>query len=138
MENEIELIRRFHGHLGPNVIYGYRMGLIARPDHHKDAVAKVYCGAVPPMSCLIDGIQMTSGCTMGKNNIQVTGEGELKAEFEYRNGNKMVISVKDSVRDRFQDGLNHDNEDERSIMIFEMKDEELFDITKNNVSGERQ
>lgn len=128
MENDLEIIRKFHGHLGPNVIYGYRMGLIAKPDHHKGAVAKVYCGSDPPMSCLIDGIQLTSGCTMGKNNIFVAGEGELKAEFQYKDGTTRTISVRDDVRDEFLNGLNHDNEDERSERIMKMKDDDIFII----------
>lgn len=127
--DEIESIRYFHGHLGPNVIYGYRMGKIARPERLKDAVAKVFCGSTPPMSCLIDGIQMTSGCTMGKNNIIVFDENELRARFEYKSGKVIEIKVKDAVAKRFLDGLDHDNEDERSIEIFNMSDDELFDIS---------
>lgn len=129
--NELESIRKFHGHLGPNVIYGYRMGIIARPDGHKDAKANVYCGGVPPMSCLIDGIQMTSGCTMGKGNIEIAGEGELKAVFEYKDGRKLIIKVRDDVYRRFQEGLTHDNEDERSEEIFGLPDEVLFEMTRS-------
>lgn len=133
MREELETIRRFHGHLGPNVIYGYRMGLIARPERHKDAHAKVYCGSSPPMSCLIDGIQLSSNCTMGKGNIEVAGDGELRAVFEYKDGRRLEIKVKDQIKERFLHGLNHDNEDERSSEIMELPDDVLFDRTVSNV-----
>ena len=130
MCNELEQIRYFHGHLGPIVIFGYRMGKIARAARTKDAHAFVYCGSSPPMSCLIDGIQMTSGCTLGKNNIEVAGEGELKAVFKYKNGTTLTIKVRKEV-EILNEGITHDNEDERSIKAFEMSDDELFIIERS-------
>ena len=129
MCNELEQIRYFHGHLGPIVIFGYRMGKIARAARVKDAHCKVYCGSNPPMACLIDGIQMTSGCTMGKNNIEVAGEGELKAVFRYKDGRTLTITVRKEA-EALSDGITHDNEDERSITAFEMTDKELFFIER--------
>ena len=128
--DEITLIRKFHGHLGPNVIFGYRMGKLVKSVRPKDVVANVYCGTEPPMSCLIDGIQLSSGCTMGKNNIKVIGNGELKAEFVYKDGRVLKISVRKDVERRLNDGITHDNEDERSIEAFNMSDDELFVISE--------
>ena len=126
--NELELIRKFHGHLGPNVIFGYRMGKLVKAERHKDVHAKVYCGSEPPMSCLIDGIQLSSGCTMGKNNISVAGTGELKVIFEYRDGRKLTVKVKKDIERRFNEGITHDNEDQRSEEAFRLSDKELFDM----------
>jgi len=123
------LLRYFHGHLGPNLIAGYRMGLIARSEDPRRVYAKAYCGSKPPESCLIDGIQLTSCCTMGKGNIEVAGEGEFKAEFSYPDGTRMIISIKDEARRRMQDGLNHDTEEQKSIEVLDMPEDELFDIS---------
>ena len=128
--NEIELIRKFHGHLGPNVIFGYRMGKLVRSARPKDVVANVYCGSEVPLSCLIDGIQLSSGCTMGKNNIKVVGNGELKAEFVYKDGRVLTVSVRKDVETLLNEGITHDNEDERSLAAFNMSDEELFLISE--------
>jgi len=128
--DEIGLIRKFHGHLGPNVIFGYRMGKLVKSVRPKDVVANVYCGTEVPLSCLIDGIQLSSGCTMGKNNIKVVGNGELKAEFVYKDGRVLTVSVKKDVERMLNDGITHDNEDERSIAAFNMSDEELFHISE--------
>jgi len=127
--NELELIRKFHGHLGPNVIFGYRMGKLVKSERQKDVHAKVYCGSEPPMSCLIDGIQLSSGCTMGKNNISVAGTGELKVIFEYKDGRKLTVKVKKDIERRFNEGITHDNEDQRSEEAFRLSDKELFDIS---------
>ena len=126
--NELELIRKFHGHLGPNVIFGYRMGKLVKTERQKYVHAKVYCGSEPPMSCLIDGIQLSSGCTMGKNNISVVGKGELKVVFEYKDGRKLEVKVKKDIEKRFNEGITHDNEDERSEEAFYLRDQELFEI----------
>ncbi|MEO0080645.1 MAG: formylmethanofuran dehydrogenase subunit E family protein [candidate division WOR-3 bacterium] len=64
---------QFHGHLGPWLVLGLRAGSYARrrlrasPFH---LTALVNCPASPPHSCFLDGIQLGSGCTMGKANIQ--------------------------------------------------------------------
>lgn len=128
----LDLLRYFHGHLGPNLIAGYRMGLIARSDDPRKVTAKVHCGTEPPDSCLIDGIQLTSCCTMGKGNIEVVGEGQFKAEFLYPDGRSVTIRVRDEALRRMREGLDHDNEEQRSIDVLEMPEDELFEITRSD------
>src|SRR5208337_4205936 len=65
---------QLHGHLGPSVVAGARMGMIGR-----DAVGakgyfdvEVTCDgpmAKPPQSCFLDGIQVATGATMGKRTL---------------------------------------------------------------------
>ncbi len=129
----LDLLRYFHGHLGPNLIAGYRMGLIARSENPRKISAKVYCGSVPPDSCLIDGIQLSSCCTMGKGNIEVVGEGEFKAEFIYPDGDRLIISVKDEALRRMREGLNHDTEEQKSVDVLDMPEEDLFDIVRTSL-----
>ena len=79
-------LRTFHGHLGPFVVIGYRMGqhalTLTGSDGHFGIRAHVHTGDRPPRSCLIDGIQLGAGCTLGKRNIQLTvEEGPSWVEF---------------------------------------------------------
>ena len=68
---------KFHGHLGPWLVVGLFMGSYGL----KKIKAKKFFGLkiiakMPnkrPMSCLIDGLQLSSGCTLGKVNIKVCG-----------------------------------------------------------------
>src|SRR2546421_2104922 len=64
-------LQRFHGHLGVYVTLGLRMGEIGkrRFGHYKGLHARVESQPEPPMRCVVDGIQFSSGCTMGKGNI---------------------------------------------------------------------
>ncbi len=75
LPEELVPLKRFHGHLGPYVVIGYRMGRLARERFDGKMTAVVFAGRHPPMSCLIDGVQFTTGCTLGKNNI-VVREGQ--------------------------------------------------------------
>jgi formylmethanofuran dehydrogenase subunit E len=83
--NMIRSAVRFHGHLGPFLVLGLRMGLAAvrvlRPQGLHDLSAIVWSSRSPPQSCLADGIQFSSGCTLGKGNIRVRSSPTLRASF---------------------------------------------------------
>ncbi|UCE45593.1 MAG: formylmethanofuran dehydrogenase subunit E family protein [Methanobacteriota archaeon] len=86
-------ISDFHGHIGPFVVIGYRMGLVANKLLGVDPFAKTavaFTGGKPPRSCLVDGIQLSSGCTLGKGNIDVVDLGEVAALFESKAGDRRV------------------------------------------------
>ncbi len=64
-----------HGHLGPSVVAGARMGMIGlRAVEAKGFFdVEVTCEgplAKPPQSCFLDGVQVTTGATLGKRNLQ--------------------------------------------------------------------
>lgn len=66
---------RFHGHIGPFVAIGLRMGALANELLGRDPMgmeAEVRVEPRPPRSCVVDGIQYATGCTMGKRNISIT------------------------------------------------------------------
>ena len=69
-------VTQFHGHLGPAIIFGCRAGMVAL-----DAVgAQGYFDvevtaqgpfAKPPQSCVLDGLQLSTGATLGKRNLNI-------------------------------------------------------------------
>ena len=74
MNETLKQIEKFHGHIGPYAVIGYRMGLVANKKLGSDPFLKkavVFTGTNPPLSCIVDGIQISSGCTFGKGNIRV-------------------------------------------------------------------
>lgn len=122
--------KRFHGHLGPFLVVGLRMGILARerlgnPDPVHSLEALVELENRRPVSCLIDGIQVSSGCTLGKGNIKVReGEG-ISAVF--RSGGKsvkIILKGKESILDMFK-GMSGEEAAER---IMEISDKELFEV----------
>jgi formylmethanofuran dehydrogenase subunit E len=89
----LESAVEFHGHLGPYLILGLRMGLsavrILKPKRLHELHATVWTKKSPPESCVIDGIQMSSGCTLGKGNIRVLTSRPTKAIF--RKGKRTLV-----------------------------------------------
>ena len=97
-----EYLRAFHGHLGPYVVLGYRMGREAlkelRSDGHFGLTAEVHSLLSPPQSCLIDGVQLGSGCTLGKRNITIrTEEGPAWTLFRSENGESIRIRLREEI-----------------------------------------
>lgn len=99
-----QILKTFHGHLGPYVVLGYRMGRLALEKTgskgHFDITVEVATILEPPPSCLLDGLQLGCGCTLGKRNIEVR-ESDKPAEalFTAKSGRKALIRLKPGVPD---------------------------------------
>jgi len=66
---------QFHGHLGPWAVAGLRAGMAARravqAEGYFDLDVTVEGPLVkPPHSCFLDGVQVSTGATMGKRNLR--------------------------------------------------------------------
>lgn len=125
----IEHGTEFHGHLGPFLVLGIRMGLLALKDlgssGHKDVEARVKTGTTPPISCLVDGIQISTGCTMGKGNIVTENLGIAEATFS-ADGKSLTLRVKDQVIAEIKSGKYTSLED-FAWEVSKRSDEDLFD-----------
>ena len=95
----------FHGHGGPFMVVGLRIGQAAlrRLDAHGwfDLRCVVRLRWAPPDSCVIDGIQSSTGCTMGKHNIVVEERGGVGAVFT-KGEERLEVSLKPGVLDRIR------------------------------------
>lgn len=83
-EYSLEELAKFHGHLGPNIVLGYMMGRYACEHLTQDPFslkATVYCPKKTPESCIVDGVQLGSGCTLGKGNIEIIEDSTIRCEF---------------------------------------------------------
>ncbi len=96
---------RFHGHPGPFLALGIRMGLLAlrllESPGHRGITAEVEAGTKPPISCLVDGIQVSTGCTAGKGNLVLRPLGRAAATFS-ANGKRLRIEVRPEWMARIQ------------------------------------
>jgi len=129
LPEEMERLKTFHGHLGPWAVVGYRMGQTARKKFTNKLWVVVYTGTEPPMSCLIDGVQFTSCCTMGKGNIKIKDDNLAMGMF-YDEKAILEIRLKDKWRRKIDSETTKENEEEISMEVLQAKDEELFRITK--------
>ena len=131
MNETLKLIENFHGHLGPYVVLGYRMGLIANEKLGNDAFCKnaiVMTGNKPPISCIVDGIQLSSGCTLGKGNINVENKGLAKAIFSNKKGEKIAIRLKDEIKNDIDKNVTEENMINYTIDLYSKDDSQLFKL----------
>ena len=69
------ITNELHGHLGIYAVIGTKMGLRARQHFHiglDDISILSYAGSTPPLSCMNDGLQVSTGGTLGHGLIKVT------------------------------------------------------------------
>lgn len=119
----------FHGHLGPYLVLGLRMGVLAKNTLNADPFeikAEIHTKKKTPRSCILDGIQFTSGCTLGKRNIDVIESDDIFGIF-FKNNSKLVIKVKKEILENVEKVLDME---EYAKILFEKRDEELFDYDK--------
>jgi formylmethanofuran dehydrogenase subunit E len=92
---------RLHGHEGPFLVAGIRMGLLAldllQNPGYFGIKAESQAGTTPPLSCLSDGIQIGSGCTVGKGNLRVTDVGRPAVRFADARGHELVVELRADV-----------------------------------------
>lgn len=137
LPKELEDLARFHGHLGPYVVIGYRMGKIARRELPGKLWAICFSGPKPPLSCMIDGVQFTSCCTLGKGNISIRDEGVAKARFHDQE-RILDIELKEEVMARVEQEMSRDTEERLSLELFGMDDHELFRISSGESPKEER
>jgi len=132
MDETLKKIEKFHGHLGPYVVIGYKMGEIANKHLGSNSFSKkafVWTGTTPPLSCIIDGIQMSSGCTLGKGNITIHSKDIPKAQFTNNNGKRIEIMLKSNIQREIDTTVTEENIISYSEQLYQRTSQELFDIS---------
>jgi len=92
------LTQELHGHFGIYSIIGTKMGLRARDYFNigiDDLAIVSYAGRKPPLSCMNDGLQVSTGGTLGHGLISVSEETPHlpAATFEFK-GRKVGLELK--------------------------------------------
>lgn len=129
LPEELVALQRFHGHLGVYVTLGLRMGAIGkrRFGQYKGLTATVRSQPEPPMRCVLDGIQFSSGCTMGKGNIVLEPGTDPEVEFEKGNV-RLRIVLRPGWRERIDREMSKDRELEQSLFYYEIPERDVFEI----------
>ncbi len=91
----------FHEHLGIYSIVGAKMGLRAREYFRvgiDELIVKSLAGYTTPVSCMNDGLQASTGATLGHGTISVDASDPLPAaEFAFKN-KTIRIDVKQDIK----------------------------------------
>ncbi|HUK84703.1 MAG TPA: FmdE family protein [Candidatus Acidoferrum sp.] len=73
----IDFARKLHGHVGPYLVVGLRVDASAKKaldiSGSESALLRVEVAVslYPPFSCLLDGIQVSTTCTIGNQKFSV-------------------------------------------------------------------
>ena len=137
---ELDVILRkaeeFHGHLGPFLVLGVRMGLVgvrelgAKENAEKLRVTVMSKYSVP-FSCVIDGIQVATKCTVGNKKLRVKNSSGIAAKFELQNRRCVSVAVNPVAFNKLKSQLlskNVSSEELRELaqLVISMPEEELF------------
>jgi pyrimidine-specific ribonucleoside hydrolase len=107
------LANELHRHLGVLAIIGVKMGIRAREyfDTGVDEfTATSYAGSIPPLSCMNDGIQVSTGATPGHGLLTVRNDTvtSASADFTYMN-HKIKLTLKPEIADKIYAELKQIN-----------------------------
>jgi len=126
----VSYLAAFHGHLGPYIVLGYRIGKYVRENFCDDPFslkAEIYCEGKPPQSCLADGVQLSSGCTLGKRNIEIIPSDSVACVFV--NGEKKITFLPHPFPSKRED-MDHEAAIEAvAEEMYHLEYGDLFDIT---------
>jgi len=128
IEGMIERGVKLHGHAGPYLNLGIKMGLLALNmldvSGYFDLSAEVKLEYRTPVCCLVDGLQISTGCTMGKGNIKVKNNpGIISAFFEA--GNKaLLVTLKPEITKLIN--FKKENCEDLGQKVLNMSHAELF------------
>ncbi len=125
LPEELIQLKRFHGHLGPYVVVGFRMGQLARLRLEGKLMAISFTGTKTPLSCVVDGIQFSSTCTLGKGNITIHEGDEARAHFV---SDRVLLDIKldDDVKKSIDENMSKETEEATALAIYNAPEEELF------------
>ena len=92
----------FHGHLGPYLTIGYMAGVFASEKLEQktefDLEAWVMVPRKTPYTCIVDGVQCSSKCTLGKGNIHVIDSPKFEIKFKNKKtGKEIRLKIKREV-----------------------------------------
>jgi len=131
-ESDLAILNAFHGHVGPYVVAGMRCGRCAvdrlQAESHFGIEVVVRCPGAPPPSCFIDGIQISTGCTMGKMNIRHELSDEIIARFRNRRtGATLSLRLRPEPIARAVETMHQHDDRAGAAVILGLTDQELLE-----------
>jgi formylmethanofuran dehydrogenase subunit E len=135
----IENAAKLHGHLGPFLVIGVRMGDLAKRYLEVDDKGSrrlelsIKTPLSTPFSCVIDGIQTSTSCTVGNRKLKIENSTkEITAHFKLQNSKKTIrISVNPKIAETLISEMSKGTKAEQlAAKIARMQEEQLFVLEK--------
>jgi len=138
----VERARDIHGHLGPFLVLGVKMGLagmkrLGIKENMRQLHIETEMPRQIPYTCTLDGIQATTQCTFGNQRLAFKEANlpTISAKFSLKNPKKQVIiSLRDEILQTLMKKLKEAEKDATVVqeklawMIAAMPEDKLFSI----------
>ena len=134
----LERATEFHDHLGPFLVIGVRIGLIGlerlKTTENTPMTVAASLPLQVPFSCIIDGLQVTTKCTIGNQKLTLTDSLAIEAKFERKdNMQRSMVAVNPSTYDPLKTqllkkGLKKEEVAELAWRVAAIPEAELFTI----------
>jgi formylmethanofuran dehydrogenase subunit E len=121
---------RFHTHLGPFLVVGLRMGRVVTRELGDEPFTiriRVHTGRVPPYSCMVDGLQVSTPCTVGNGGIDVTDQRTMTIEAK-KGETTLIVALREDVMNRIENECTEENQEPFACEIWEMPEDRLLAI----------
>ena len=136
LDNMVQKAADFHGHMGPFLVVGVRMGIVGlqklgvrRGDDSLSAT--VFVEPSVPFSCAIDGIQVTTKCTIGNGKLRLRNSPkEISTVFEVSGGKQVTVTLNPVMLTKLKRSLRKiaasEKLEEIAGVVASVPDQELF------------
>jgi formylmethanofuran dehydrogenase subunit E len=137
LETAVKEAVKLHGHKGPFLAIGVRVGAVARQilgfsgNEVSGPNVTVRVPLRTPYSCILDGIQSTTQCTIGNGRLKVLdSSGEIVAKFHVQGSKKtLIVSIKTALINEIESALlKGTTNEELAAKIMSTPENELFEL----------
>lgn len=103
------LTNEFHRHLGIYSLIGAKMGIRAReileaPFDTLEVIS--YAGSKPPQSCMNDGLQVSTGASLGRGTIRVSENQSSPEAWFFYDDVKLKMKLKTEIWERIKEDIS--------------------------------
>jgi len=122
------LTNEIHGHLGIYSIVGVKMGILAR-EYFNVGIDELhvysFAGYLPPFSCLNDGLQISTGATLGRGTIHIIDQKSLLPQAIFINDkNAILIKLKDDIEKEIKSEISN------AVVKFGLEDQSYWSYVR--------
>ena len=139
LPTELQAAKAFHGHLGPYVVLGIRLGkalvreLSPRPYFGLEVAVKG--PTKPPPRCVLDGLQLSTGCTFGKGNITLEkGDHVVVTGTNTDTGQSIAFDTNAEKLAEAGRVLREQGDEAAAKIVWEAREEDLFSARPTEAS----
>lgn len=137
LKSLLERASEFHGHLGPFLVIGVRIGLIGlkKLGSNNQLTIEASLPLHVPFSCIIDGLQVSTNCTVGNQKLSLRNSDSIHVKFKREDdGPEVIVAVRGAKFEKMRSKLLGNKTPEEEVrrlawIIANVSEDELFEIS---------